>query len=54
MRTKRVLVTQDWEFEYANILTNEQMSGYSKCSYCTICHMSDFWTFWFVKPKGRI
>ena len=26
-------------------LTNEQRSGYSKCSYCTICYMSDFWTF---------
>ena len=46
MRTIRVLVTQGWKFEYAKNLTNEQRSGYSKCSYCTICHMSDFWTFW--------
>ena len=45
MRTIRVLVTQGWEFEYANVLTYEQRSDYSKCSYFTICHMSDFWTF---------
>ena len=41
----RVLVTQGWGLKYTNILTNEQRSGYNKCSYCTICHMSDFWKF---------
>ena len=44
LRTIRVLVTQGWGLEYANILTNEPRSGYSKCSNFTICHLPDFWT----------
>ena len=39
------MVTEGLELEYVNILTSKQRSGYSKCSYFTICQMSDFWPF---------
>ena len=46
------MVTQGWGLEYADFLTNEQRSGYSKCSYFTICHMSDSWIFLFSSLKA--